>query len=59
MIGALLLRCINLFHKCVLDSHLISNKHEWSDLKKNHFIQVSMSLAQSTNWGHLPDRIGI
>ena len=27
--------------------------------KKNHFISVSMYLAQSTNWGHFPDRIGI
>ena len=25
----------------------------------NHFIYVSIHLAQSTNWGHSPDRIGI
>ena len=26
---------------------------------KNHFILVSMYLAQSTNCGHFPDQIGI
>ena len=33
MIGELLRRCINLFHKRVLDNHLISNKRE---NKNNH-----------------------